>query len=525
MKVNTFLIALIWILISIGWMNTAFASAMTDDTLVLADSSEFTSVDPQRAGGGFGAYVIYVYGTLIEASNTNYKMTPSLAESWEMVDAKTWKFKIRQGVTFQNGMPFSVHDVEYSIQRQLGKIDPKFRGKNRATYSRLIESVEVPDATTLIIKTKYPDASFLDAIRWIFIVPKAHVEKVGHGGLQKHPIGTGSLQLIKQSIGQSITMKATPNFWNNPPIKGTRGPMRVKKVVVRTIPQEQTRVAALKTGEIHATEVGPDTAKALTGHPHINLHYTSKNQPLFIMYNWRPAKKRKRRKAKKTVPNPFRDKRVRQALIHAIDVDSLIKNYGTGREYRTTLIGKGGIGYNPDVPFYEFNPEIARQLLADAGYPNGFDTKFYVSQDMPPFMGAVNQYLRDVGVRAKMHPATQAVAMRKMYTKRLDGMLIWGAGLGGPDPAANWLKTCVSYDGFWALHGKDAGVESLIKQQAAEFDVEKRSQLIHQITQILWKDAWFVPLWEPAYVQAVRKEWKYEKAPVMRSVYLPGFSK
>jgi ABC-type transport system substrate-binding protein len=104
-------------------------------------------------------------------------------------------------------------------------------------------------------------------------------------------------------------------------------------------------------------------------------------------------------------------------------------------------------------------------------------------------------------------------------------MLFWGAGFGGPDPASTWLKTCVSQKGTWAVHGVNDEVEALAEKQAVEFDQARRTKIIDQIVQILWRDAWFIPLWEPVYIQAVRTEWKYQSMPAWASFNIFSLSR
>jgi ABC-type transport system substrate-binding protein len=112
--------------------------------------------------------------------------------------------------------------------------------------------------------------------------------------------------------------------------------------------------------------------------------------------------------------------------------------------------------------------------------------------------------------------------MMGMIKKSLYGMLIWGGGMGGPDPAGTFFKTCISYDGNWAIHGQDDQVEALVKKQMTEFDEQKRSQTIDEVIQILWKDAWFIPLWEPVFTKVINAKWHYGDSPTTGGFNLPN---
>lgn len=504
------------------------AAALQDETFTLAEAAEYTIIDPQKAGGGSGSFFTNVYQSLISPSGLDAHILAEVAESWELLDPSSWKLNLRKNMTFHNGDPVTSADVKYSVDRQLGRTNPKFRSSNVGVWRSVIDKVETPDKHTAIIKSRKPNASFLAYMRFIWILPKNYIEKVGDDEFGRKPIGTGPFMITDRKIGESLTMEAYEGYWNTSPEPGARGASRIKRVILRAIPQEQTRIAALKTNEIQASLVGADTARALEKDANISMYYTYKNAPAFVMYNWGPTRKERKTKdftVYDKTPNPLKDVRVRRALIQAVDLDALIKNYGTGKEYRTTMVGRGGIGYSPDVPFYEHDPEKAKKLLAEAGYANGFKTKFYVGQDIQPYVEAMLQYWRDIGISIELVHKTTPVVRRLIYKKELDGMVLWGAGFGGFDPAATWLRTCVKFNGTWAIHGKDDKVDELVEKQSIEFDVKKRSALIDEIIQIIWKDAWFVPLWERVYIQAVRAEWDYDKMPFWATFYFSGVAK
>lgn len=496
----------------------AEAGQPADKTFIAVPSREFQNIDPNKRGGG-GEYMAYTFQTLVRPSGLDYHTQGVLAESWEIINPTTWKFTIRKGVKFHNGMPLTSADIQYSFYRTMGKYDPKFRGMNSGTWKRLIDKIETPDDYTVIIHTKNPDVSLLSIIRYLYTVPKAYVEKIGNAQFSKKSIGTGPFKIIEHKVGESMTLEAFSDYWNTDPEPGAWGPAKIKTVIYRIIPQEQTRLAALKTGEVHGAPISIDSSRALKNNSDISLYYTYRNQPLFILFNWR-----KEKDPKTGEPNPYYDVRVRKALNHAIDIEALIKNYGTSGQYRTTLLGKGGVGYNPNVPFYDHNPEKAKKLLTEAGYPNGFQTKFYVSESSPTYLEALLQYWRDLGIKIDLVKSTGSVVRTKMFKKQLDGMVQFVGGGGGYDPASTFFKTQIRSDGFYALHGKDEKVDELVARQMAEFDVKKRAEIIDEIIQILWKDAWFVPLWESVSILAVRSEWNYGHMPATTTIFLPGIS-
>ena len=499
--------------------SSLWAAPLVKKPFVIAEANEYRVIDPQKTGGEFGAaFYTYAFQGLVGPSGLDWHLVGDVAASWQNLDPLHWKFKIRKGVKFHNGQPLTAEDIRFSMLRQMGRINDKFQASTVGTWNRLIEEVEAPDAETIVFKTHEPDASFMSTIRFLFIVPKALIEKVGDDAFGQEPVGTGPYMISEHKVGESLTLKAFRGFFRTRYEPGVRGPASVETVVLRSIPQEQTRVAGMQTGEVDAAVVRPDTAAGLKNNPAIGLYYVHRNAPTFIMFNWGPPPKQAEGAPAAPQKNPYEDVRVRRALNYALDVPALIKNFGTGKEDRTTLVGRGGIGYNPKVPFYKYDPEKAKKLLAEAGYPNGFSTRIYLSTDTPPAAEAIIQSFMDIGINIDRVQTTSPVVQRNIIKKTLDGMVFWGAGFGGPDPAATWLQNCVSSKGNWAVHGINDEVEALVEKQAVEFDQARRAKIIDQIVQILWRDAWFIPLWEPVYIHAVRSDWKYQSMPAWATI-------
>lgn len=452
-------------------------------------------------------------------SGLDWKTIPFLAASWQNVNQNTWKFTIRPGIRFQDGSPMTSADVKFSFDRVLGRLNPRFPGYLKRMYSDLIDTIETPDERTIVFTTKYVDPLFPWVIGAIFMVPKAYIEKVGDDAFADNPIGQGPYKFREWKRGESVTLDAFEDYFNTQPKKGELGYSKIKTVVFRVIPEMQTRIAALRAGELNAMlGVGYDSAKDLAKDPKIQLYYTAVNSPQLIMFNWRAEKDPDTGK-----PNPFLDVRVRQALNMALDLDSIIKHYLTGREYRTTMVGKGASGYNPKVPFYRYDPEKAKRLIKEAGYPDGFEVPFHVPSDVRPETQAIAQYWRDAGIRVQLKHTTQAVVMNQVLRKELYGLVHWNLGRGS-ETRKGFFDTMLMYDGMYALHAKDERVDKLANEWIVEFDTAKRNALTNELIDIVWKEAWYVPLWEPVAITALRKEWNYEYLPAVPGLWLTNVS-
>ncbi len=267
--------------------------------------------------------------------------------------------------------------------------------------------------------------------------------------------------------------------------------------------------------------VPSDLTKDIEKDPKIKIYYAPGDKAAYILINWKTAKD-----PKTGDPNPFLNVRVRRALNHALDIEALIKNYMTGYEKRTTLLGQKAIGYNPDVPFYEYNPEKARQLMAEAGYAQGIKTQYFAWAGVTPIVEATQKYWQEIGIQVEVKRSTRSVVWRDLMMKkdqRLYGLTHWGKA-GGPDPG-NWFKSSVLYKGVFAIHGQNDRVDEIARQQAREFDQKKRAALIDEAIQIIWKDAWFIPLWQGVAIKAVRTEWSYQDPPFTTGIVITNISK
>lgn len=466
---------------------TKVMAAGPEGTIIMARQQEAMFLD-QNVATSDRSINTMVFGAMIMRNLFDGTYSPHLAESWETLDPTTWKFKLRKGVKFHNGDEVTSADVKFSFERTAGKFDPKFRGFRKGAIRRQVAAIETPDDYTVILKTKFADASFLGVAMLMQVTPKAYVERLGDREYAKRPIGFGPYKVKEIKVGEYLTFEANEEYWNANPKRGEIGRSNVKTVILKTLPKEATMVAALRAGEVDGMYgVDIDSVKELEKQPHITVYHAPAPLHGFFILNFRAEKD-----PKTGEPNPLRDVRVRQAINYAVDWDSIIKNYLTGREWRTTLIGRTQIGYDPNAPIYPYDPEKARKLLADAGYAKGISLPFhYAEQSRTPYMDAVWNYWREAGITIEPKPHSSSVHLRGVYRKRSYGIISWAGGY-GPDPG-NWFRVMVPYNGLQAMHLPHKEAEELYKKQSVEFDIEKRKKLIIELNEIFLKEAWFVP--------------------------------
>jgi len=399
-------------------------------------------------------------------------MAPSLAESWTVSgDQRVWEFKLRQGVKFHNGDPFTADDVKFSFHRN----------KGARILREKVRDVEIVDPHRIRFHLHEPFPDFLafygtlaTAAGWV--VPKNYVEKVGPDGFKKHPIGLGPYKFVSHTPGIELIMEAYEGYWRKMP--------EVKRLVFKSVPEATTRAAMLKRGEVDvAYLLDPPQALELKRDPALKLAFSGGIAVFFLDFfdQWDPK-------------SPWADRRVRLAANYAIDRRALSESETLGASKPTGSIIPRAFEFALPIEPYAYDPAKARQLLAEAGYPNGFDGGEL--HQVPPYfsMGeTIMGYLAAVGIKLKMRPMERATFFAAWGTKKLRGVCVCASALYGN--AATRMSEIVPTEGTYA-YGGYPDVDAVYKQQVRETDRKKREAQLHQIQQILHERVRFGPIWE-----------------------------
>ena len=407
--------------------------------------------------------------------------TPSLAESWSMApDGTSYTFVLRQNIKFHNGEPVTAEDVKFSFDR--------YKGGAAKLLKEKVKDVQVVDARRVkfVLNQAWPDfmtfyGTTATGAGWV--VPKKYVEKVGDDGFKKAPIGAGPYKFVSSTPGVEIVLEAFDGYWRKTP--------SVKRLVFKSVPDETTRAAALKRGEAEIVYflTGP-VAQDVQKTPGLKLSAVRTNTVIFLDFveQWDPK-------------SPFHDRRVRLAASLAIDRKTLNEAEQLGFAGVTGNIVPRHMEFALPIEAPPYDPKRAKQLLVEAGYPNGFDAGDLTPN--PPYFSmaeAIASNLGAVGIRTRVRTMERAAFLATWGEKKLRGIVMGAQGAGGN--AATRIEGLATKEGRYA-YGVLPEVEDLFQRQAKELDRKKREDMLHQIQKILSDRVVFAPIWENGFIRGV----------------------
>jgi peptide/nickel transport system substrate-binding protein len=480
-----------------------------------SSQGDFLTADPHAQNEGINNLIGYHVYERLTARDRNLKLVPSLAMRWEQVDATTWRFHLRKGVRFHDGTPFTADDVVFSIERA------KLPSSNFKTFAALIGKPRRVDDHTVEIATPGPSPILLEYVNTIMIMSKAWALANGAARPQdfknaedtfaaRNANGTGPFRFVSWEPEVKTVLRRNPEWWG---IAAGRFEGNVDEVVYRPIKSDATRMAALVSGEIDFVLDPPlqDVAR-LKSNPAVRIVEGPENRVIFLaMEQARDELKYGNVKGK----NPLRDLRVRQALYAAIDVEAIRSQVMRGQSAPTGSMVPSRLGSPPSTEprLMPHDPARARKLLAEAGYPNGFETQLlcpnnrYVNDER--ICTALSAMFAKVGVKVSL-----ALQPRAQFFQKVDltdfAIHLYGWGGAPTDPALVLGPVLHSYDGkgkgdFNSGKYVDAELDRLIRESEVELDPAKRASLMEQALQRVRTNVYTIPLHRQVIPWAVRK--------------------
>jgi peptide/nickel transport system substrate-binding protein len=401
-----------------------------------------------------------------------HKMGPSLAESWqESPDGKTYEFKLRAGLKFHNGDPVTTEDVKFSFER--------YKGAGAMALHDHVAQVEIVDPRVVRFHLKEPWPDFLTfygttATAAGIVVPKNYLAQVGEDGFRKQPIGAGPYRLVGNKPGLEVELEAFPAYWRRVP--------NVKTLIMKSVPEATTRAIMLKTGEADIAYAldGPD-AEAIKRDPRMQV-VPSKHASIFwveFTEQWDAG-------------SPWHDKRLRRAVNLALDRKRINEAACLGFCPPAGVIVPRVMDFALQVEAPPYDLGKAKQLLAEAGYPRGFDAgEFAAIPGFPTVTDAVVNDLNAAGIRVRLRPMERAAFYTAWREKKLRGLFMTAVGNSGN--AASRVDSFIQSKGAYA-YGGYPDIDELFQRQASERDPERREALLHKIQQLTIEREMFAPV-------------------------------
>lgn len=428
-----------------------------------------------------------IYDPLI-SRDQELKFTNRLATSYKNTAPTRWRFELRKGASFHNGEPFNAEAVKFSFER-IYAADSKSPQKG---WFNTIDRIEVVNEYAVDIITKKPDPILPARLTLFFMVPPKYIKEVGNVKFSLNPVGTGPFKFVKWVRDDQVVLARNDKYWDGAPA--------IKDLIFRAMPETQSRLAALQTGEIDiATNVPPDLAEGLKGKGPFDFKSTLSTRVMFLQLCTNKE-------------SPLLKQKVRQAINYAIDRDSIIKNILKGYgEKIPSLIPIPVFGFDPNLKPYPYDPQMAKKLLAEAGYPNGLD----INMDGPS-----GRYMRDkevcqaiagqlgqAGIRVNLKIIEWGTYIGNVTSHKTNPIYLIGWSLPSLDPDQwMWVNT---HTGEPFSQTSDPELDKMLEEARYEMDVAKREKLYHKINRYVYDQAYLAILYEQRDLMGVSNRIDY----------------
>jgi peptide/nickel transport system substrate-binding protein len=417
-------------------------------------------------------WVMYAMHDALVKPMPGNMQAPSLAESWTVsADQRVYEFKLREGLRFHNGDPFTAEDVKFSFGR----------AKGARLLQEKVREITVVDRYRVRFQLAEPWPDFMTfygtlATSAAWITPKKYFEQVGVDGFKKHPVGLGPYKFVSHTPGVELVMEAFEGYWRKTP--------SVKRLVYKSVPEATTRLAMLKRGEVDiAYLLDAPMADEIKRDPGLKLAFSGAIGTFYLDFLEQWDSK-----------SPWADRRVRLAASLAVDRKGLNEAENLGASRLTGNIVPRTFEFAVPIEPHPYDPARARQLLAEAGYPNGFDAGDV--HPWPPYASVgetVAGNLAAVGIRARVRTMERAAFYAALASKKLKGVCVCINAVYGN--AASRMSQTVPSDGAFA-YGSYPDIDALYRQQATELDRRKRADLLRQLQLLLHERVRFAPIYE-----------------------------
>lgn len=453
------------------------------EDLIVAVAAEPKSLDPQGANDSDSTFVKHQIFDTFFIQDEKMEIQPGLIESWEYKDDVTLDMKVRENVTFHNGNALDANDIYYTLQRSV-----------ESTYCAWqvdvidLENTKVIDDYNIEIKLKQACGPFLSQLANLYIVDKETVEEMGDEEFANNPIGTGPFVFKDWVRSDRIELERNDNYWGEKP--------GYKNLTMRIITESSSRSIEVESGGIDiAFKIVASDVERISNNPDLQLIRGADFTLNFIGFD--------------CTKEPFNDPLVRQAISYAVDKEAIVQTVYSG----TGSVAKGPLpetvwGFNPNLPQYEYNPEKAKELLTQAGHPDGFSTTILTSDSQARMDTAeiLQNQLADVGIKANVEILENATYLQKIIDGGFDMYILgWTTDTGDAD--SGLYSTFYSTEPTWSNTARYSNpeVDKLLKEGKETTDQEKRLEAYQKAQELIMQDAPWIFLQEGENLTAARK--------------------
>ena len=458
--------------------------AADPSTLTIGVGAVAETLDPHLSLSGLSTLTyanVFSTLTIVDFSRGMAELKPGLAASWKLVNPTTWEFTLRRGVQFSDGEPFNAETVKFSIERVM---DPATKSPVRGRIPN-VEAVQIVDPLTVRVVSKAPDPILPKRMAVVFMVPPKYMQRVGAKQFASKPVGTGSFCVDQYVPLQEVSLVACG---------AGSGGVRLRRVKMVQIPEASSRVAALRSGGVQAIQNVPLDQVELLRKENFQIRHAIAGRTMMLML-------------RAQTETPLKDRNVRLALSHAVDSGAIFTNLvrGFGALANGQPIGPDGFGHNPVIKPLRYDPAQAKELLAKAGYPNGFTITMdatngvYVadrdtSQSAQAYFSAIGVTLKEVTVEfGEFQRRTDSGTHEPIFLGSYNYFPIMDG-----DFVLQW---------FWSKHPVKVGAypdfDKTFEASRSEMDAKKRAELLRQASRIVHDEAAAVYLFRPPDIYAV----------------------
>jgi len=454
--------------------------------LVIAQSSEYHEINPHRElWSDDSSFHFAIFDSLIERDDT-MRLVPVLAESYKNTGPREWTFTLRPGVKFHNGEPLTAETIRWNVQDGL-RTDIK-----RDVTWQAFERVDVIDSHTFKLITRQPDPVLPQRLVRFFILPQRYYEQVGEQGFISKPVGSGPYRFVERVADSYAKLEAFDDYW---------GPnASLRNVVFRIVPDQATRLSALQAGEVDLiAPLAPDQVKTVNQSPVAKVASVTSDRIAYAQF-WPESPQGGKE---------LRDKRVRQAINYAVNMDNIVKFVLGGLSTRIpTILPATTFAYDPSLKPYPYDPDKARGLLREAGYPNGFSINMEVPANfiLPATVEVCQAMVGDlakVGIKANLKAVELGTLVKMRGDKQIAPIFFWSWGTDFLDPEP-FVRGILHTKSLYTFYGK-AEWDQTIDTAARTQNPSQRAEMYKKLQREIYDDPPYIFLYSIFNIYGVRR--------------------